>query len=227
MLLKSYGYRGWWPLQRQAGINGFDDQGYHPQNYDLPVRFRDKFEIIAGAVLTQNTSWINVKKALHQLSENKLLTPQAILAFPEADLAALIRASGYYNQKARKLKAISQFFLENKLTGSRAIPTRESLLRVWGIGEETADSILLYAYNVPVFVIDAYTERIFSRIGLAGKKTGYAELQKLFQEKLPGDYILFNEYHALIVAHGKDICKTKPLCTSCVLRKLCRYFMAL
>jgi len=217
-LQKTYGYQGWWPIRRLAKSRGFDAHGYHQQEYLAPDNFNDRFEIIVGAILTQNTSWKNVEKALDVLVANKLLNPAKIIEYPEAELAELIRSSGYYNQKAKKLKAISQFVLKLAAT-----PTRDELLAIWGVGDETADSILLYAYQVPVFVIDAYTKRIFSRIGLVAAKTGYRELQKIFQQELPKDYKLYNEYHALIVAHGKDVCKTKPLCSECVLKSLCSY----
>jgi len=222
-LLEFYGCQGWWPLQRRAGTENFDEQGYHRGQYVIPVNFRDQFEIIAGAVLTQNTSWVNVRKALYQLTANKRLTPQAVLACSQPELAALIKSSGYYNQKAKKLILIARFLLENQFTGSKSVPSRESLLQVWGIGPETADSILLYAYNVPHFVVDAYTKRIFGRLGLAESTAGYEEWQQFFHCKLTRDHVLYNEYHALIVAHGKDVCKTKPLCASCCIKKFCRF----
>jgi endonuclease III related protein len=183
------------------------------------------FEVIVGAILTQNTAWTNVEKAIDNLRQAKLLTPAALARVSLPRLAKLIRSSGYFRQKAKKLKAFVGF-LRRGYGGSLAKmfrrPTaelREELLGVHGIGPETADSILLYAGNHPVFVVDAYTRRILTRHDLASEKTGYEEVRELFETNLPRDPRLWNEYHALIVNVGKNWCRNRnPRCEECPLR---------
>jgi len=185
------------------------------------------FEIIAGAILTQSAAWSNVEQALVKLKAAGALSPEGIAALPEAELARLVRPSGYFNAKARKLKAFVGL-LERDYAGeldamlaSPADDLREALLRTHGIGPETADSILLYAAGRPVFVIDAYTRRTFSRLGFDPERDTYAGWQRLFAESLPASAPLFNEYHALIVRHGKDVCRKRPLCGECPLSSIC------
>jgi len=186
---------------------------------------RTPFEVIVGAILVQNTSWVNAARAIANLRQAKLLTPPAMEKAPQPKLARLIRSSGYFRQKARKLKAFVKF-LRKEHRGSLAEmfrtsteKLREQLLRVHGIGPETADSILLYAGNHPVFVVDAYTRRILQRHGLATGKESYEEIRGLFEKSLPNDPQLFNEFHALIVHTGKNYCRTRtPLCSQCALR---------
>ncbi len=182
------------------------------------------FEVIVGAILTQNTSWSNVEKAIASLRKNKLLTPKALKAAPVSRLARLIRSSGYYNQKARKLKNFTDFLYANyggnlkKMSKEGHFILRGKLLGVNGIGPETADSILLYAANKPVFVVDAYTRRVFSRHGLVKEDDTYSSIQSYFMDNLRNDPVLFNEFHALIVRLGKDVCKTRPDCGACPLK---------
>jgi endonuclease III related protein len=186
---------------------------------------RTHFEVIVGAVLVQNTNWVNAARAIANLRQAKLLTPSAMGKVPQPKLARLVRSSGYFRQKARKLKAFVAF-LQKEHCGSLSAmfrtPTpklREQLLNVHGIGPETADSILLYAGNHPVFVVDAYTRRILQRHGLATGKESYEETRGLFEKSLPNDPQLFNEFHALIVHTGKNYCRTRaPLCSQCALR---------
>jgi endonuclease-3 related protein len=186
---------------------------------------RTPFEVIVGAILVQNTIWINAARAIANLRQAKLLTPTALEKVPQAKLARLIRSSGYFRQKARKLKAFVKF-LRNEHRGSLTVmfntstgKLREQLLRVHGIGPETADSILLYAGNHTVFVVDAYTRRILQRHGLAHGKESYEEIRGLFEKSLPNDAQLFNEFHALIVHTGKHHCRSRaPLCSQCALR---------
>jgi len=186
---------------------------------------RTRFEVIVGAILTQNTSWSNVERAIAELRREKLLTAAAIEQVPPGRLSRLIRSSGYFRQKARKLKAFVQF-LRTQYRGSLdklfATPTaelRKQLLDVHGIGPETADSILLYAGNHPVFVVDAYTRRILERHGLAHGKETYEEIRGLFEQSLPASASLLGEYHALIVHTGKHYCrKREPDCEHCALR---------
>ena len=197
-------------------------QAYGPQHW-WPGGTR--FEVIVGAILTQNTSWANVERAIAELRREKLLSPAGIQRVPLARLARLIRSSGYFRQKARKLKAFVEF-LQKHYRGSLdklfAAPTgelREQLLSVHGIGPETADSILLYAGNHPVFVVDAYTRRILERHGLANGKESYEQIRARFERSLPPSVAMFNEYHALIVHTGKHFCrKQKPGCEHCALR---------
>jgi endonuclease-3 related protein len=175
-----------------------------------------------GAVLTQNTAWTNAAAALTRLREAEVRLPADVLALPQRRLAGLVRSSGYFNQKAKKLKAIAALFsLPGALTPA-AVPSRETLLSHWGIGPETADSILLYAFHVPVFVVDAYTRRILSRIGLIGGRESYDDIQAVFHESMEQKTALFNEYHALIVQHAKRHCRLRPDCASCPV-KPCRY----
>lgn len=197
-------------------------QAYGPQ-YWWPGQTR--FEVIVGAILTQSTSWTNVERAITALSGENLLSPDALERVPLARLSNLIRSSGYFRQKARKLKAFA-YFLRERYHGSLdemfATPTvelRQQLLAVHGIGPETADSILLYAGNHVAFVVDAYTRRILERHQLIHGKHSYEQIRQLFEENLPPNPPLYNEFHALIVHTGKHFCrKRNPDCDHCALR---------
>jgi endonuclease-3 related protein len=188
---------------------------------------RSTFEIIVGAVLTQNTSWTNVEMAIENLRREKLLTPRAIKTVPIARLAKLIRSSGYFRQKARTLKSFVQF-LYTGYGGSLArmfrVSTpelREKLLAVHGIGPETADSVLLYAGQHRVFVVDAYTRRMLERHQLASPAHSYEDIRHFLERSLPNDVALYNEFHALIVRTGKEYCrKRNPRCSECPLHSL-------
>jgi len=178
-----------------------------------------------GAILTQNTNWGNVEKAIINIKRHNLLTPGKLYRMPLGKMASLIRPAGYYNIKARRLKNFLGFVFDrykgniNKMLGTRTDILRRQLLSVNGIGPETADSILLYALNKPVFVVDAYTKRIFSRHKLIKDGSSYAEVQDLFMRKLRPDLKLFNEYHALLVRLGKEFClKNKRRCRLCPLK---------
>ncbi|MGA2975702.1 MAG: endonuclease [Spirochaetia bacterium] len=175
-----------------------------------------------GAILTQNTAWTNVETALARLRRAGIVLPRDVLAIGRGGLAGLIRSSGYFNQKARKLAAVASLLASPGALTLNSAPSRETLLSQWGIGPETADSILLYAFHVPVFVIDAYTRRILSRIGLVDAGASYEHLQDLFHVSLPPDTTLFNEYHALLVRHAKEFCMRSPQCTGCPVGS-CRY----
>ncbi len=185
------------------------------------------FEIMVGAVLTQNTNWLNVTRAIDNLRTAGVLSYELLLALPLENLAELIRPSGYYNVKAGRLRNVL-LMIENLYEGDPElfyqddmVSARENLLSVKGIGPETADSILLYACNHPVFVVDAYTHRVFSRHNLVEEETDYSAMQSLFMDNLPEEMELYNEYHALIVAVAKKYCKkTKPLCRICPLSGL-------
>ncbi|ADN01430.1 endonuclease III domain-containing protein [Spirochaeta thermophila] len=218
ILFSWYGPQGWWPLLSKAGTPGYDDEGYHPGIYEVPDGM-GAFEIAVGAVLVQNTAWTNARRALAVLLERSLCSPERILGLEEEALARLIRPCGYYTLKARRLAHLARFFLS-----CDGLPERNALLGVWGVGRETADSILLYGYGVPVFVVDAYTRRIFSRLGLlASDDTPYEEVRSAVEEAVPPDHVCYNEFHALLVEHAKRFCRKRPLCGECPLRLECAH----
>lgn len=207
-LLRRYSPRGCWPLLDCEGSNPTKTgalQGYHPGDYSYPHDDSDRFEICVGAILTQNTSWPNVERALRALKDHQALSPEAILSLPHESLAAIIRPAGYYNQKARYLRGFAR-----RYASSRTIPSREELLSLKGIGPETADSILLYAYGEPYFVVDAYTRRILLHHGLIDEHASYDEVQSLFHASLPREKWLYQEYHALLVEHAKRHYRKRP-----------------
>jgi endonuclease-3 related protein len=201
LLLDRFGPQHWWPGDTQ-------------------------FEIIIGAILTQNTNWANVEKAMANLKAADRLTPEKLQYLDLPRLAKLIRPAGYYNVKAKRLKSFVNWLLENhqgQLRNLKSVATerlRSELLAVKGIGRETADSILLYALARPIFVVDAYTARIATRHGLIEPGADYEPLRELFQWNLPQDVQLFNEYHALLVRLGKQFCKPKAQCPGCPLEDL-------
>jgi len=201
-LAARYDVRGWWPA-------------------DGP------FEVIVGAILTQRTAWTNVEKALVNLRRAGALSPAAMRSLPDGELAELIRPSGFYQGKARKLRAFLDLLAEtfagdlDRLLATPGNELRPSLLATHGIGEETADAILLYAARQPFFVIDAYTRRTFSRLGVRPGGDAYGDWQRLFEESLPKEAALYGEYHALIVEHARDACRVEPLCGRCALATVC------
>ena len=198
-LYRAYGPRHWWPGE-------------------------SSFEVMVGAILTQNTSWTNVEKAIRKLKEKGVLSPEGIHRLKKKELAPLIRSSGYYRIKTDRLKAFIDFLYEEfngnlkEMRKRKLEELRENLLGVKGIGPETADSILLYGLKKSIFVVDAYTKRILSRHGIISGETSYEEVQRLFMDHLPLDEKLFNEYHALFVHLGKMVCKKKPRCDICPLK---------
>ena len=198
-LYRAYGPRNWWPGETS-------------------------FEVMVGAILTQNTSWRNVEKAIQHLKEKGVLNSKGIRRLRKPQLASLIKSSGYYRIKADRLKAFVNFLFEEysgnlkKMRGERLEVLRQKLLKVKGIGPETADSILLYGLKKPIFVVDAYTKRILSQHRMISEKTSYEEIQKLFMNHLPIDEKLFNEYHALFVHLGKTLCKKIPRCDICPIK---------
>lgn len=188
------------------------------------------FEVAVGAILTQNTSWENASRAVEELKRRKLLDPSRLSRLPQRRLACIIRSCGYFNQKAKRLKVFVRYLIQRyggRIERMRGVPTdrlREELLGLWGIGPETADSILLYALRKPVFVVDAYTQRVLARHSLTSRQASYDQIQRLF-DALPaegrGRPALFNEYHALFVQVGKSLCKTRrPLCSKCPIRRV-------
>ncbi len=184
------------------------------------------FEVMVGAILTQNTAWINVEKAIRALKEKRLLSPEAMEHIDEETLARIIQPSGYYRVKAKRLKSLVQFLLEEysgniETMSAEELPfLREKLLSIRGVGPETADSILLYACGKPVFISDAYTQRILQRHSLISEEASVQQIRDLFMTHLPHDVPLFNQFHALLVYTGKTFCRTKPQCDPCPLRIL-------
>ncbi|ADJ26868.1 HhH-GPD family protein [Dehalogenimonas lykanthroporepellens BL-DC-9] len=186
------------------------------------------FEMMIGAILTQSTAWSNVEKAITGLKSAGALSAAQIRRMRPEELAPVIRSSGYYNAKASKLKALADWLAGydddiESLKDRDPAEFRRELLAVHGVGPETADSILLYALDVPVFVIDAYTRRLFSRLGIVPPRDTYDEWQRLFETNLEQQAGLFNEYHALIVRHAKEVCRSRPDCAECCLAGECRY----
>jgi endonuclease-3 related protein len=200
-LYQVYGPRHWWPGE-------------------------SAFEVMVGAILTQNTSWKNVEKAIQRLKGNNVLSVKGLHQLKRQELASLIKSSGYYRIKADRLKAFVDFLFKDyegdiEKMGEESLPVlRQKLLKVKGIGPETADSILLYGIKRPIFVVDAYTKRIFSRHSVVAEKASYGEIQRLFMSHLPHNKRLFNEYHALLVHLGKTVCKKIPRCDICPLWRI-------
>jgi endonuclease-3 related protein len=193
---------------------------YGPQHWwpgDTP------FEIAVGAILTQNTNWGNVEKAINNLKREKALNAKRLHHIPPKKLASLIKPAGYFNVKTKRLRNFLDFLSNHykgsmkRMEGKDPSLLRHELLQVNGIGPETADSILLYALGKPVFVIDAYTMRVLSRHDVVSDRATYHELQEIFHSNLPSDVKLFNEFHALFVRVGKEYCKPKPRCGACPL----------
>jgi len=199
-LLATYGPQGWWPAD-------------------------SSFEVMVGALLTQNTNWRNVEKAITNLRAAGMLDAQRILDCERSRLEELIRPAGFFRQKAERLQILCTFYLEhggeNALAQRPLRELRHELLTLKGIGPETADSILLYALQLPIFVVDAYTRRIFSRLKLLEESATYHAVQQWFEAQLEADTGIYQEYHALIVEHAKRFCRVRPLCTDCPLLKRC------
>lgn len=201
-LYKHFGPQYWWPVTQETS--------------DKRQELR-KFEVCVGAILTQNTAWKNVEKAIDNLCATKSMSPDIVLKMRKAKLAALIRPAGYYNQKAKKLKIFAKWFLRSDNNNHKLPELREELLSLWGVGPETADSMALYAYNAPTFVVDAYTKRMCSVLG--HDFADYDGCKKYFEDNLPRSSKLYNEYHALIVAWGKLFAKDKITARKILLTK--------
>jgi len=224
ILFEGFGAQGWWPVTPIGGCKGDVPDG---PIYGIALKNeKQKLEIIFGAILTQNTSWKNVEKAMIELNKENLIDVNKIKKIEKGKLAKIIKSSGYHNQKAEKLKIFSEFLSKKynnnlkKFFKKNIKALREELLSIKGIGPETADSVILYAAEKPIFVVDAYTKRIIKRIGF--EESSYDELQNLFMESLARDHKLFNEYHALLVELGKNYCKKRPLCAECPVNGFCR-----
>ena len=205
LLFSAFGPQNWWPAETEL-------------------------EMMVGAILTQNTSWNNVEKAIHNLKEKDLLSVRGLGQIPVSILAEYIRPAGYYKLKAKRLKNLIKL-IEDKYNGDinrifclDTDTIRKELLSVQGLGMETADSIILYGAGRPLFVVDTYTYRILTRHGLVEEEVGYNDLQLSFMDNLPNDTDLFKEFHALLVKTGKDFCRKKPLCSNCPLEDFRRHY---
>ncbi|MDF1879962.1 endonuclease III domain-containing protein [Sulfurimonas sp. MAG313] len=225
-LHEEYGPQGWWPFINYKGENTAkfgNHNGYHKKDYSFPRNSLEIFEVCLGSILTQNTSFTSVVKSLHNLNNKDALSPQGIKEMPIEELKVCIKPSGYHNQKAKYILEFISFY--EGLQG--CIPSRESLLKVLGIGEETADSILLFAYKQTEFKIDSYTKRILIDLDFLNEKAKYKDIKKCMQDALEGCYkdkeeqlVLYQEFHALLVNHAKEFYSKKPYGEGSFLRKL-------
>jgi endonuclease-3 related protein len=213
-LYKTYGTQGWWPFLEDG------DMTYHPDDFSYPKDAMQIYEVGLGSILTQNTTYLSVVKSLQNLDKKDLINPQNILEIDIDILKELIRPSGYFNQKASYILNFTNFFLEQ----NGKIPTRKELLKIKGIGEETADSILLYGYNQTEVKVDAYTKRMFTHLGICTDKTKYIDIKNLIEKELEKDIKdkeellrVYQEFHALIVCHGKKYYSKKPYGVGCFL----------
>ena len=201
-MLDRYGQQNWWPGDT-------------------------RFEIMVGAILTQSVNWENVERSITRLKVAGVLSPKAIREITQDQLANLVFSSGYYNVKARKLKALARFLGRqfnddvDSMVAENISDLRSALLGIYGVGEETADSILLYALSKPSFVVDVFTKRVLSRLGIGPVMGSYEDYRRYFMDSLCHDVVLFGEYHALIVQHSKTVCRKVPLCAKCVLLDHC------
>lgn len=211
LLRRAYGPRRWWPVTPPGGTTPLYTGG--------PRSDLQRFEVAAGAILTQNTAWANAARAIENLNRLGTLSPEAIERMDIRSLASAIRPAGYFNQKAGRLKTMAAYF--------RAIGkgTREGLIALDGVGPETADSIMLYAFNARLFVVDAYTRRLFGRLAFVDPSAPYEEIRDRFERNLPRRAFVYREYHALIVEHGKSVCRKAPLCEKCLLKRLCLMYL--
>ena len=218
-LEKKYKWRGWWPSTPE----GKKTPEYH-KSKKYKYTDNEKFEIAVGAILTQNTAWTNVIKALENLNFLGVNLPEKLLKTEEDLLLNAIKPSGYYNQKLKKIKCLSEFFIKNSfktLNKKNAADLRFMFLNIWGIGRETADSIILYVFNKPIFVIDAYTRRVLKRNGIIEGNEDYDEIRELVENNIPHNVNKYKNYHAVIVELCKQYCKTNPDCKNCILNEYC------
>lgn len=220
-LLNKYGYQYWWPLIRNGEL--LYSEKTHLRNPDE----EEAFEIVIGAILAQNTNWINASRALMRLFDRQCMNPKQLTQMERPELAELIRPAGYFNQKAKKIQAWLEFQrtkIDGKVLNLCKEPlseARRKVLSVWGVGKETADSILLYALDFPVFVIDAYTRRLFSRLEWISGDEDYDFIRKRIESQMEKNTLVYREFHALIVRHCVEYCKNKPLCDACSLFDFC------
>ena len=215
-LISIYGRQGWWPIVIATNqVDGSESlcSGYHPNNYQYPQNDTQRLEICLGAILTQNTQWKNVLTSLTSLNTAGLFTINRLDNAKTVDIALAIRSAGYYNQKAHYIKNFISFIKENpfqQLDRQTVTPLRDKLLSIKGIGPETADCILLYALKKCSFVVDTYTKRFLGSLKLIGNNGGYDEIKEIFESSLSRNLEVFQEYHALLVEHGKHHYRKKP-----------------
>ena len=224
-LLGEYGPQNWWPTTKNGQIK--------PEYIGGPKNDKQRLEVCIGAILAQNTSWKNVEKAIENLNRENLIDVEKLKKIPQKYLEEIIRPSGFFVQKTKTIKTFVNFISDKKFESL----SREGLLSLKGIGPETADSILLYACGKPEFVVDTYTKRIFSRLFFSGNRTNtkniskspktnwdkYEKVKRFFEDNLPKDVKLYQEYHALLVEHAKRFCKKEPECGGCPLLDLCLF----
>ncbi len=217
-LFEAYGPRGWWPLLSLAGTAGYDADGYHP-GADVASDPSTRFEIACAALLAQNTAWTNAERAVRALLERGQFDARRLADAETSEIEKLVRPAGFFRQKAARLKLLGRFFAGL----ADRTPSREELLSIRGVGPETADCILLYAYGIPEFVADAYARRLFARLGMVEEGIGYEKLRTMVMESAAFDAPDYGESHALIVEHAKRHCRAEPRCDGCVLRNRCAY----
>jgi endonuclease-3 related protein len=222
LLLKAFGPQGWWPVTVRR-----DSRPVYRPGFQGPLSERQRVEICVGAILTQNTNWANVEKVLRVLHHASLMDFKKVSRAPPPRLAAYVRSSGYFRQKAKKLKIFARHALARGMSlrtwlSGPMTALRSELLALWGVGPETADSILLYAGGRPAFVVDAYTVRIGRRLGWF-RRQDYDHVQRFFTDRLPPSPAVFAEFHALLVELAKRHCKTTPVCEGCPLTSMCRH----
>jgi endonuclease-3 related protein len=230
LLRRAYGPRRWWPVTGEGETR--------PAYTGGPRSERQRFEVAAGAILTQNTAWSNAARAIESLNRLGALSPAGIARLDVRALARAIRSAGYFNQKARRLKIMAAYFLSlderapGRVAGGgfpggprEARPSRESLLALNGVGPETADCIMLYAFGAAVFVVDAYTRRLFGRLALLDADAPYETIRETLERNIPRRARVYQEYHALIVEHAKLVCKKEPLCENCLLKIRCALYV--
>ena len=220
VLYEWYGPQGWWPLLDRLADNSTPTSlRYHPSDYSYPHTDQERFEIWIGTILTQNCRWSNVISALSNLAQQGLIDNGALRRCDLVQLATIITPAGFHNQKARKIKQAAQFF--HALQGR--IPQRTELLKLWGIGPESADSILLYSHQIPTFVVDSYSRRILINLKLIDDNARYDDIKALFETNLVRDVTIYQEYHALIVEHAKRYYRSPDRRSACPLLKIARH----
>ncbi len=221
VLFDAYGEQGWWPVPYRASTSGYGPKGYRLPGYKAVLNEEDRFSIVLGSVLTQNTNWNNAERALLNLHNAGISLPGDLSRHSLSEIEILIRPSGYFRQKAVRILRVAEA-IAPYLAGGERPPARDFLLSINGVGYETADSILLYAFSIPLFIADLYTRRFLSRLAGEKKLGDYEGVRKEFERVLPSSAEVYGEYHALIVEHGKQHCGVRCSCDSCPCSSFCK-----